>query len=146
MLSQNILIGGEESGGIGIAGNIPERDGILCGLLLIELLAKEGCPARAILDAIMEKYGRFYYNRIDRKIPRAQIDALVQKLKDDPPKQMSGKSVIKVENLDGIKLNFEDESWILFRASGTEPLIRIYCEARTPSDVELILGESQRLL
>ncbi|MFA4858171.1 MAG: phosphoglucomutase/phosphomannomutase family protein [Candidatus Margulisiibacteriota bacterium] len=146
MLSQDILIGGEESGGIGIAGHIPERDGILCGLLLIELLAHENRPARAILDEIMEKYGRFYYNRIDLHLDRAKIDALVQKLKNDPPKLLAGKSVVKVETLDGIKLNFEDEAWILFRASGTEPLIRIYCEARSMPDVDLILAGSQKLI
>ncbi|MBU0686654.1 MAG: phosphoglucomutase/phosphomannomutase family protein [Candidatus Margulisbacteria bacterium] len=146
LLSQDILIGGEESGGIGIKGHIPERDGILCGLLLIELLAKEGKPARAILNDLMDQFGYFYYNRIDLHMDRQKIDAFINQLKNNPPKKIGGKNVANIEDLDGIKLNFEDESWILFRASGTEPLIRIYCEARTTQDVDLILGESQKLI
>jgi phosphomannomutase len=145
MLSQNILIGGEESGGLGIAGHIPERDGILCGLLLIELLAKEQKPARVVLNEIMNKHGYFYYNRIDQPMERSQIDTLVQKLKNNPPKQLAGKNINKIEDLDGIKLNFDNGAWILFRASGTEPLIRIYCEAKTKDEVNLILGQSLTL-
>lgn len=144
--SKDILIGGEESGGIGIKGHIPERDAMLCALFVIELLAKEGKPARAILNDIMDQHGYFYYNRIDKHMERAKIDAFVNKLKNNPPKQIGNLNVTKIEDLDGIKLNFEDESWILFRASGTEPLIRIYCEARTPDDVNLILAASEKLL
>jgi phosphomannomutase len=76
---------------------------------------------------------------------RSQIDTLVQKLKNNPPKQLAGKNINKIEDLDGIKLNFDNGAWILFRASGTEPLIRIYCEAKTKDEVNLILGQSLTL-
>jgi phosphomannomutase len=142
MQKEDILLGGEESGGMGVKGFIPERDGILAGLLLFELMLYEKNSLAEILDAMMAKLGYFYYDRADIHTNRAQ--EIVQKLSQHPPASFAGKNVAKVENLDGLKLNFEDEGWILFRASGTEPLLRIYVEGRSNEDVKLTLAAGEK--
>lgn len=144
MMEKDILIGGEESGGMGIKGYIPERDGVLMGLLLFELMAYENKTLGQILDEIMQKLGYFYYDRTDLHTEKAQD--IVKKLKTAPPKEFAGKKVAQVEDLDGLKFYFENESWILFRASGTELLLRIYVEGRTPNEVKQILGAGEALL
>ncbi len=144
MLKEDILLGGEESGGMGIKGYIPERDGILAGLMLFELMAYEKKSLAQILDGIMKEHGYFYYDRADINTSRAQ--PLVDQWKKSPFKEFAGKKVVSVDTLDGLKLNFEDEGWILFRASGTEPLLRIYVEARSEKEVKQILGEGESLV
>jgi len=144
MMEKDILVGGEESGGMGIKGYIPERDGVLMGLLLFELMAYENKTLGQILDEIMQELGYFYYDRTDLHTAKAQD--IVKKLKTSPPKEFAGKKVVKVEDLDGLKFYFENESWILFRASGTEPLLRIYVEGRSPNEVKQILGAGEELV
>ncbi len=143
MLKEKVLIGGEESGGLGIMGNIPERDGNLCALLLLELMAVKKQTLKQILDTIMDELGHYYYDRADLHLEREVFAPLVEKLKSSD--KFAGKKVIKLETLDGVKLNFEDEAWILFRPSGTEPLLRIYSEGRTVDDCDRLLAEGQRL-
>jgi len=143
MLEKDVLLGGEESGGMGIKGFIPERDGILAGLMLLELMAYEKKTLSQMLDEIMEEHGYFYYDRADFHTEKGK--ELVEKLEKSPPALLAGKKVIKIESLDGLKLLFEDGGWILFRASGTEPLLRIYVEGRTPEEVKLILGLGENL-
>jgi phosphomannomutase len=144
MQKEDILLGGEESGGMGVKGFIPERDGILAGLLLFELIVYEKKSLAEILDEMMNELGYFYYDRADIQTARAK--EIVKKLSQQPPANFAGKKVAKVEELDGLKLNFKDEGWILFRASGTEPLLRIYVEARTAEEVKQILGVGEKLV
>jgi len=141
MLKEKVLIGGEESGGLGIQGNIPERDGILCALLLLELMACEKKTLKQILDSIMEELGYYFYDRVD-----LHTEGAGDLIKRVPTDKLGGMKIEKVENLDGLKLNFEDESWILFRPSGTEPLLRIYAEGRSLEQVELLLSAGQKLI
>lgn len=141
MLEKNIILGGEESGGMGIKGFIPERDGILAGLMLLELMAYEKKTLAQILDEMMDEHGHFYYDRADIHTTKAQ--ETVKRLGEVPPNEFGGMKVVKIENLDGLKLNFENESWILFRASGTEPLLRVYAEGRSEDEVKQILGAGQ---
>ena len=143
MLKEKVLIGGEESGGLGILGNIPERDGNLCALLLLELMTVKKLTLKQILDNIMDELGHYYYDRADLHLEREVFAPLVEKLKSSD--KFAGKKVVKLETLDGVKLNFEDEAWILFRPSGTEPLLRIYSEGRTVDDCDRLLAEGQRL-
>jgi phosphomannomutase len=138
MMEQDILLGGEESGGMGLKGFIPERDGVLAGLTLLELMSTEKKTLAQILDEIMAELGCFYYDRMDLHTEKGRF--IVDKLGAKPPKSFAGLNIAKIENLDGLKYNFEDESWILFRASGTEPLLRVYVEGRTPDQVKAILG------
>ncbi|MCU0641499.1 MAG: phosphoglucomutase/phosphomannomutase family protein [Candidatus Margulisbacteria bacterium] len=144
MLERPILIGGEESGGMALQGFIPERDGTVAGLALLELMATEKKTLGQILDGLMAEHGYYYYDRIDRHTDQAQ--ALVGELKKHPPQELAGLRISKVEDLDGLKFYFEDDSWVLFRASGTEPLLRIYCEGRTPEKLKQILGAAESLV
>jgi len=91
----------------------------------------------------MNELGFFYYDRIDLHIKEAQ--EIVKRLSQSPPGTLAGEKITKTENLDGLKLSFADESWILFRASGTEPLLRIYAEGRSPEKLKLLLGEGEKL-
>ncbi len=146
MLKRDILIGGEESGGIGIKGHIPERDSILCALLLIQAISYQKSGLGEILDDLTAEFGSFYYDRADIKIDEEKKKKIMQDLLDSPPKNFSGRKVSKVETLDGVKLNLDDGSWVLFRPSGTEPLLRIYVEANTDDKVKRILAEGEKLL
>jgi len=145
MLKENVLIGGEESGGIGIQGHIPERDGVLNSLLILECLAKIGKGARRILDEAANEFGCFYYDRIDIHLTDEQKAKLTDKLGIFKPSVFIGEKTTKLQTLDGIKLFLEDNSWILFRMSGTEPLVRIYCEATSPDKVKRMLAEGEKL-
>jgi phosphomannomutase len=143
ILEKDILLGGEESGGMALKGFIPERDGVVAGLALLELMATEQKTLGQILDEMMAEHGFYYYDRIDLHTDKAQ--SAVAEMKKNPPQTIGGLKVTKVEDLDGLKFNFEDGSWVLFRASGTEPLLRIYCEGRTPDKLKLILGAGEKL-
>lgn len=145
MLSRDILMGGEESGGMAIKGNIPERDAPLVALMLIELCAIEKLSLEQVLENISKEFGRYYYNRVDLNLSEDQKQKAIALLKNNPPKSFAGEEVDEVQNLDGIKLIFKDQSWVLFRASGTEPLLRIYCEANSQEKVNFLLDEGKRL-
>jgi phosphomannomutase len=137
-LSEDVLIGGEESGGIGIKNHIPERDGILMSLLLLEIAAFHKKPISQIIEEMMEEVGSHYYDRCDIHLKKRF--EVVERIKEKPPESLAGREVIKVENLDGVKLRFED-GWVMLRASGTEPLLRLYCEMDKPEKVNDVLGE-----
>lgn len=140
MLEGDVLIGGEESGGIGIQGHIPERDSFLNGLLLLETMASTGKTLDVLFADIEKEVGwQHAYDRLDLHLSgNALKDAVTNALKD-PPKEMSGRRLESVETLDGVKLNLSGNAWLMFRASGTEPVLRIYCEAATPDEVKTIL-------
>ena len=146
MLKENILIGGEESGGIGFCGYIPERDGILSSLLLMEMLAYRKKSIDSIMKEMDKAYGRFCYNRIDMEYPIKKATVLTKKLKDNPPRTIAGKKVHKMKTYDGIKFILEDSSWLLLRFSGTEPLIRIYAEAGSDKEVQQLLRAGKRII
>lgn len=144
-LAGNVLIGGEESGGIGVAGHIPERDGVANSLLLLEAMARRGASLAEIFADIEREVGwRHAYERLDLELAGdGRKEALMADLAH-PPASFAGRGVASVELLDGIKLNLEDDAWLLFRASGTEPVLRIYCEAASTTEVRRILGEAER--
>ncbi len=141
LLTDNVLIGGEESGGIAIKGHIPERDGVLMALLLLEIVAHHHKPLSQIIDELMQEIGKHYYDRRDLHLEE-RIE-VVEKLKVAEPKAFAGVPVRKIETLDGVKLRFDD-GWLLFRASGTEPLLRIYCELDDPDEVRRVLDQAER--
>ncbi|OGC21134.1 hypothetical protein A2310_03825 [candidate division WOR-1 bacterium RIFOXYB2_FULL_37_13] len=140
-LKGGVMIGGEESGGIGIMNNIPERDGSLNALLLLEFVATTGRTLSQNLNLIMDKLGRFYYDRLDIHIERESVLPKLEKFKS--AKKFGSNDIARIETLDGIKLNFKDESWILFRPSGTEPLLRIYAEGKSVDQVKMLLAEGE---
>jgi phosphomannomutase len=133
MLDRDILIGGEESGGIGVKDYIPERDGILLGILLIEMMAHRKKGILDIMEDVENEYGRFCYKRIDMDYPDEKKNGLMGLLKTNPPKEILKKPVKEVKSYDGYKFILEDDSWLIMRLSGTEPILRIYAEASTES-------------
>ena len=139
MLSEDILMGGEESGGLGVKGHIPERDGILMGLLLLEAMAVNGKGLRQMLDEIMNEIGHFYYRRIDRQIDPVMKEQLVARLSTEPLEEIDGRSVVVTNFSDGFKFIFENGDWLLIRPSGTEPVLRLYSEASSQEQVDRLL-------
>jgi phosphomannomutase len=146
MLRREILIGAEESGGIGVQGHIPERDGILNALLFLEtIIASEKKPTELVRE-MHQEFGEFYFGRRDLKVEVARGKALVERLATTPPSKVADYEVVAVETLDGTKLVFDDESWLLFRQSGTEPVLRIYAEATSIAKMESLLEEGSRIM
>ena len=145
MRSRDILIGGEEAGGIGFKNYMPERDGILSGLLVLEMMACRNQKLPKILKSIEKEFGSYYYRRIDTRYPDKLKQKLMKTLKSDPPGKILGKKVSGVKTYDGVKLILEDESWLLLRFSGTEPILRIYSEASTDKTVLKILEAGRKI-
>ncbi|MBM4464205.1 MAG: phosphoglucomutase/phosphomannomutase family protein [Chloroflexi bacterium] len=145
MLKGNVLIGGEESGGLSIKGHIPEGDGVLMGLLLLEIVAAAGAPLHKLVAELQADVGPAHYARHDIPLrsPVAKKE-VVARLTSDVPDSLGGQEVVEVEPLDGVKYLLADDSWLLIRPSGTEPVLRVYAEARSPEDVRSLLefGES----
>jgi phosphomannomutase len=140
MLENEILIGGEESGGIGLSRHLPERDGIFVNLLFLDLLAASGKTCTELIRDMWDEFGEFHYDRRDLHVPIATGNAVIEKWKTDPPLTFAGRRVQDVGKLDGAKVFLEKDSWILFRQSGTEPLLRVYCEAPTHAAVAEIMA------
>jgi phosphomannomutase len=140
MLENELLIGGEESGGIGLSRHLPERDGIFINLLFLDLLAASGKSCTQLIQEMWKEFGEFHYDRRDLHVPIDAGNAVVARWKNDPPPNFAGRKVREVGSLDGSKVFLGDDSWILFRQSGTEPLLRVYCEAPSQSAVAEIMG------
>ncbi|MDD3905978.1 MAG: phosphoglucomutase/phosphomannomutase family protein [Candidatus Omnitrophica bacterium] len=145
MLKEDILIGGEETGGVAFKNSIPERDGILSGLLIAEMMAMRGKKILDILKAIDKEYGTYEYKRLDLKYPDEKKPKLMDLLKGNPPKEVLGKRVIAVNRKDGYKFICEDSSWLMLRLSGTEPILRVYAEAAGEKKALAILEYGKEL-
>ena len=145
MESEPIIVGGEESGGLSVKGHVPEKDGILACLLMAELVATERKPLGQILKQLEKQTGQFFTDRLNIKIPAAQKDALLKKLGSG----LDSIGPFKVEQFittDGYKFLLPNREWVAFRASGTEPLIRCYIEARSAAQLTRLRAECQKLL
>ena len=145
MLEDNILVGGEESGGIGIKGYLPERDGIVNGLLVLEAMASRKQTLSAIMRELERQFGQWFYGRKDLSLKMEQVEGLFTRLRNAPPDALAGVAVDKVSTLDGVKLIGRDESWLLFRRSGTEPIVRIYAETPQKARLSRLLELGVRL-
>jgi phosphomannomutase len=145
MLERDILMGGEESGGLGVKGHIPERDGILMGLLLLEAMAMTGKGLRRLLDETMDEIGHFYYRRIDLAIDNAAKERLIGRLQGGGITTIASRPVAAENFRDGFKYIFADGSWLLIRPSGTEPVLRLYSEAEDPAVVEELLAAGRQI-
>jgi phosphomannomutase len=140
MMETDAVLGGEESGGFGVRGHIPERDGILVGLLFADMIVKAGKPLSAILADLELRVGPHAYARHDIHLVRETYDVdrkrILETLEQNEPEEVAGVRVQRVRSDDGFKFYLEDGSWVLLRASGTEPLIRVYAEAADSAAVE----------
>jgi alpha-D-glucose phosphate-specific phosphoglucomutase len=145
MLSDDVLIGGEESGGISIKGHIPEGDGVLMGLLVAEMIARYGKSPEQLLAELMAEIGRFDYARNDFQVRPFEKRVLVDKLVGLAPQTLAGIPLASVNTRDGVKYLLADDSWLLLRPSGTEPVLRVYAEAHTPDTVQALLVAGRAL-
>ncbi|OGI19705.1 MAG: hypothetical protein A3B68_04935 [Candidatus Melainabacteria bacterium RIFCSPHIGHO2_02_FULL_34_12] len=147
MLSNDILIGGEEANGIGSKLHyMADRDGIFNALLLLEAVKSFNLKPSQLIEKLHKEFGAFYYDRIDMHIPSTEVGiSFVEKIKSKPPEEINGIKVKEIKTLDGTKLIFEDESWLLFRASGTEALLRIYAEGKSKEFVSSMLLNGKKL-
>ncbi len=141
----DFLVGGEESGGIGVRGHVPERDGILNSLLLLEAVIASGKKPSEMVRDIWHEFGEFHFERRDLHVPMESGMRLLNELREKTPDQLAGYKVVGIATRDGLKLLFEDESWILFRQSGTEPLLRIYCEATTVKKMTALMDAGEKM-
>ena len=140
MLKEPVLIGGEESGGIGVLGYIPERDGPLMSLLLLETMAARKKRLEEQIAELMAEFGPHEYQRVDLHPEPAKMPAVIQSLKEDNPTELAGMPVQDIDRMDGTKFNFADQSWLLLRASGTEPVVRVYAESSSQEKVQELIA------
>jgi len=146
MLQYKAMIGGEESGGYGFRGHVPERDGIVAALFFMDMVRQTGQTPSQLLDRLYEMVGPHYYRRADIELDAPAATRLRETLKNLDPKAVGTSTVDRVDTTDGVRLALDDGSWVLFRLSGTEPLLRIYVEAKSESRVQELIGESAKLL
>ena len=146
MLKEQVAFGGEESGGYGFGFHIPERDGLLSGLMILELILLKEKPLTDIIKQLHDEFGTAFYKRVDIQVKGNQGRQLIERLKENTPDSFAGRKIREIDKTDGIKLIFEDDSWILFRASGTEPVLRIYAEAPSKEELNNLINEGIKLI
>jgi phosphomannomutase len=139
MIKGGVMLGAEESGGIGFQGHIPERDGIAAGLMLLEMLAMERKSVNRLISSLVKEFGPHHYDRVDTHFPLDKRADLMAFLQANPPGKLLRSPVVEVKAYDGVKFISEDSSWLMLRGSGTEPILRIYAEGRSPADVRKLL-------
>jgi len=139
MINDDVLVGGEESGGLAVKGHIPERDGIWMGLLIFEFMAKTGKTLKELITELYEKVGSFDFDRDDLHIKEEQKVAVIEKCKNDPYQAFGDYKVQSIETIDGFKFYLSDTEWVMIRPSGTEPVLRVYAQAPDAAKVRSIL-------
>jgi alpha-D-glucose phosphate-specific phosphoglucomutase len=145
MMEENAMLGGEESGGYGFRGHVPERDGILAGLYFIDLMARTGKRPSELLEALYAKVGPHYYDRSDIEFDLSQRDAILRRMRAAKPSEIAGLRVTGTNTIDGFLYNLEGGGWLLVRFSGTEPLMRIYTEVPSQELVPKVLEAGKEL-
>jgi len=145
LIAENGLIGGEESGGYGFRGHLPERDGILGGLYFLDLMIKTGKSPSQLIDYLYSKVGPHYFKRIDIEFPEDKHQVITNRIKHNLPESIEGIKVANVDTKDGFRFVLADTTWLLIRFSGTEPVLRIYAESNTQARVERLLELGREL-
>jgi len=146
MMKEEVLIGGEESGGIAFKGHIPEGDGILMGLMVIEMVACYGVSLYDLVQDLLNEVGPAFYERTDLRLRRpVSKNAMTRQLVEEAPAQIGGEAIHEIITVDGVKYIMADDSWLLIRPSGTEPVLRVYAEGRTPAMVRALLGYGEQI-
>ena len=146
MIADNVLIGGEESGGISFKGHIPEGDGILMGLLLVEIVASTGATLSELVEDLLATYGPAHYERNDLRLKRpVNKEEMTKRLAEHAPASIGGESVSEVATTDGAKFILNDDSWLLIRPSGTEPVLRVYAEGRSPEMLQALMAYGEKV-
>jgi phosphomannomutase len=146
MLEVDAMIGGEESGGYAFRGHVPERDGILAGLYLLDMMVQTGRKPSALVDLLFEKVGSHYYDRIDTPLPAGKRSSYEKNITEAHPATIGGLEVLGLSTEDGYKFTLGDGGWLLIRFSGTEPVVRVYCETTEKDRVNPILQDGLRIV
>tara|TARA_B100000686_G_scaffold301635_1_gene337092 strand:- start:375 stop:899 length:525 start_codon:yes stop_codon:yes gene_type:complete len=146
MMEEEALAAGEESGGYAFRGHIPERDGILSALFMLDMMVTTGQNPSELLEDLVHTVGPHYYKRIDIEFDPVDREKISNKLNDFQPQNISGLDLKKIDTRDGYRFILEDQSWCLLRFSGTEPLLRIYAEANSDELVHSLLKSCQKLV
>lgn len=145
MMSENGLIGGEESGGYGFRGHVPERDGILAGLYFLDFMIKTGKTPSELLKYLYSKVGEHHFKRVDIEFSENERQAITERLRDNAPQTIKGVKVIRVDTFDGFRFTLADGTWLLIRFSGTEPILRIYAESDSKVRIEKLIEFARKL-
>ena len=145
MMETDALIGGEESGGFGFRGHVPERDGVLSTLYILDAMARTGRSLSGLIDWLYETVGPHYYDRLDLTFPADRRAEVMDNVANSQPSELARTAVVDVSTTDGFRFTLEDGSWLLVRFSGTEPLLRIYAEARSMERVQLLVSAGRSL-
>ena len=146
MTAENALVGGEESGGYGFRGHIPERDSILAGLYFLDLMAKTGMSPSQLIDYLHSKVGAHYYQRLDLRFSEAEQKTVNERVRSFSPESLDGVKVVSSDTKDGFRFILADNSWLLIRFSHTEPLLRLYAESGSQERVDKLLKLAQGLV
>ena len=146
MTNEDVLVGGEESGGLAVKGHIPERDGVWMGILIMEFMAVTGKSIKQLIAEVYEKVGSFSFERDDHHITNAIKDEVMRKCKDGEVKMLGSRPVVRTETIDGYKFYLNDDEWIMVRASGTEPVLRIYAQIPSTAQSRTLLEEAAKSL
>jgi phosphomannomutase len=146
MMETDAMVGGEESGGYAFRGHVPERDGILANLYLLDFMVRTGLRPSQLLKKLFDIVGEHCYDRIDIVIDQAQKEPILARLNTSPPKNVAGLDVVDTNLSDGFKYTLSDGSWLLVRFSGTEPLVRIYSEAGSMAQVKKVLADGRHIV
>jgi phosphomannomutase len=144
MIETDAMIGGEESGGYAFRGNVPERDGILAGLFMLDFMVQTGKKPSQLLKLLFDKVGAHYYDRIDTSF-EGDRNAREEKIRSSNPKTIGGLKVVELVTVDGFQFKLEDGGWLLIRFSGTEPIMRVYCETTHEDKVQAILQDGLKI-
>ena len=146
MISEDALIGGEESSGFGFRGHIPERDGILAGIYFLDMMSRLNKTPSELIDYLYSKLGPHHYQRLDLEFLNRERASILKRLTETMPSRIAGTEVIEIKTFDGFHFSLADGSWILFRFSGTEPLLRVYAEAPSLARAQTLIVEGRKLL
>lgn len=141
MVEGNVLVGGEESGGIAVTGHIPERDGIYAGLMMVEMMVKTGKSLSSLVREIMDKFGEHHAYRRDLRLSQEVKEGFMRRLEADGLDRVAGQKVVSLDDLDGLKFRTETGGWVMIRPSGTEPVLRVYSEADSPQAAEGLVDD-----
>lgn len=145
MLETDAMIGGEESGGYAFRGHIPERDGILAGLFLLDMMVQMDKTPSQLVEHLYNLVGPHHYGRVDSDFPQDRREAIRERVAKAQPSQIAGSPVVRVDTTDGHKFYMADGSWLLIRFSGTEPIIRVYTETTSKERVPIVLQEGLKI-
>jgi phosphomannomutase len=143
MAAEDVIVGGEESGGLAVKGHIPERDGIWIGLIILEFMAKTGKSVKQLIQEVYDLVGPFSFDRDDLHLSESRKAGIIDMLHHNPLQKIGHYRVESLETIDGFRFNLENEQWVMIRPSGTEPVLRVYAQGAAPKDVRSILDATR---